>query len=271
MAIAVKRIGSAAPTRVLLHGFASSSGTFLQLLPFLSRHGSLLLVDLPAHGHSSVPLEDPDPAAMARAVVDVLVERRVDSFQLIGHSLGALVATHVAIAMSDRLEGLCLISCAGIGREINVSFFRSLIAAQSAIEVRSILSVAHHSAPNNLAQVSGSVFSWLQKPGVRGYLSRISLDGSFAADMPEVIARGIPVSVLWGAKDNVLPVANARRLPSSVPVVVLPDAGHAPHMEAPAEVARWILAAPRRRAPNTARLAAPSLGPGAPDGQAPHC
>jgi pyruvate dehydrogenase E2 component (dihydrolipoamide acetyltransferase) len=244
MGISVKRIGSTGPVRVLLHGFASNAGTFLPILPFLSAKGSLILIDLPAHGHSAVPLAPPKPETMARAVVDALSERNIESFQLIGHSLGALIATHVAIAMADKVAGLCLISSAGVGPEINLSFFLSMVTAQSPEELHSHLAVAYHQPPVNLGPIARTIFAWLQKPGVKQYLSMmIEHADAFSADVQGAVTRGIPTSALWGAKDSVLPIANARALPAEVPLLVLPHAGHTPHMEAPAEVASWILAA----------------------------
>ena len=51
----------------------------------------------------------------------------------------------------------------------------------------------------------------------------------------------VPVQVLWGAKDEVIPAQHAEGLPPGVGVAVLPGAGHMPHMEKAAEVNRALL------------------------------
>ena len=53
-----------------------------------------------------------------------------------------------------------------------------------------------------------------------------------------------PTFIIWGGRDRVLPVANARRMAQEIPgakLCILPDAGHLPHEEAPDEVNRLIV------------------------------
>ena len=52
----------------------------------------------------------------------------------------------------------------------------------------------------------------------------------------------VPVQVIWGRKDQILPVSHAEGLPAAVPVTVLDDAGHLAHMEKAAEVNQKIRA-----------------------------
>ena len=53
---------------------------------------------------------------------------------------------------------------------------------------------------------------------------------------------GVPVLVVWGEKDRILPVEQSEGLPDGVKVLRLPDAGHLPHMERAAEVNEAIKA-----------------------------
>ncbi|MEM7025948.1 MAG: alpha/beta fold hydrolase, partial [Pseudomonadota bacterium] len=46
----------------------------------------------------------------------------------------------------------------------------------------------------------------------------------------------VPVQVIWGRQDQILPVAHSEGLPASLPVTVYDDAGHMAHMEKAAEV-----------------------------------
>jgi pyruvate dehydrogenase E2 component (dihydrolipoamide acetyltransferase) len=248
--VAVTRIGRDAPVRVLLHGFGSNSGTFQNLLPFLRGKGSLVLVDLPGHGRSGVPDYDPSPDKMAVAVAEALSPLHLDSFQLVGHSLGAMVATHVAAALAPQVSRLSLIACAGVGPELNLSFFRAFLSATAAEDLLPQLAAAYGTPPQDLSKIGRGIFAWLEKPGVRAWLGKVVESApSFSAAIAPAIAKGIPVSALWGARDIITPVGNARSLPPEVSLDILDDAGHVPHLEAPAEVARWILTgspSPRR-------------------------
>ena len=53
-------------------------------------------------------------------------------------------------------------------------------------------------------------------------------------------ALAMPVRVIWGAEDRILPVSHARNLPQNITVEVLPGSGHMVQMEAAAKVNRII-------------------------------
>ena len=235
------RIGRGAPFRVLLHGIGSNSGSFQSLLPFLHGKGSLVLIDLPGHGRSGVPTYEPSPDKMALPIVDVLRTLKLNAFQLVGHSLGGIVATHVAVALAPQVTGLSLIACAGVGPELNLSFFRAFLSATSVEDLLPYIAAAYARPPKDLSKVGRAIFAWLERPGVRASFGRvIASASSYPANVAAAVANGIPVSALWGAKDAITPVGNARSLPGSL-ADILDDAGHVPHIEAAAEVARWIL------------------------------
>ena len=46
--------------------------------------------------------------------------------------------------------------------------------------------------------------------------------------------------MIWGREDRVIPVAHAEALASRLPIHILEDAGHLPHMEEAGEVNRLI-------------------------------
>ena len=51
----------------------------------------------------------------------------------------------------------------------------------------------------------------------------------------------LPVQVIWGALDQIIPASHAVGLPENVKTHVLPGAGHMPHMERAADVNRILL------------------------------
>ncbi|MBS0524222.1 MAG: alpha/beta fold hydrolase [Proteobacteria bacterium] len=227
---------------MLLHGFGANLGTFKELLPFLLGKGSLVLVDLPGHGNSSVAGAPRSAPGVAEAVISALLDRQIDSFHLIGHSLGGLVASFMAAARPQHIERLSLIACAGVGPLLNTAFFRGFLAATSADELLPSLAAAYSSPPDNLRRVSELTFAWLSRPGVRAYLKDlVEAVPGVEIDLRSTIGRGVEITALWGRNDGVLPVENAHHLPAQIPVTVLPDAGHTPHIEMPAEVAKWLL------------------------------
>ena len=64
---------------------------------------------------------------------------------------------------------------------------------------------------------------------------------------PEALAKhlgelgDIPVQVVWGAEDRIIPARHADGLPAAVRTHVLAGAGHMPHVERASEVGRLVL------------------------------
>ncbi len=56
----------------------------------------------------------------------------------------------------------------------------------------------------------------------------------------EIAALQLPVQIIWGREDRIIPVAHAEALASRLPVRVLEQTGHLPHMEKAGEVNRLI-------------------------------
>ena len=74
-----------------------------------------------------------------------------------------------------------------------------------------------------------------------------STAGAISADLAQLWSNladlRIPVLIIHGAKDKLVPLSNSRRLAASMPtasLLELPDSGHCPHEENPEEVCRAI-------------------------------
>jgi len=100
------------PVVVMIHGIASSSVTFQNLVPLLSPTHRCITIDLLGFGESPIPegatytLEE-----HAAAVEATIRELRLDEpFVLVGHSLGSLIATRYAATHRRELERLVLVS-----------------------------------------------------------------------------------------------------------------------------------------------------------------
>jgi pimeloyl-ACP methyl ester carboxylesterase len=103
---------------VLVHGFTGSSDDFLDVHASLAEAGRTVLVDQRGHGDSS-NVGDPDGYSFDIQVADLLGfldTLGIASCDLLGHSMGGMVALRFALAHPDRLSSLVLMdtSCAPI-------------------------------------------------------------------------------------------------------------------------------------------------------------
>lgn len=107
----------AAPPLLALHGWLDNAASFTRVAPLLAGRHRVIALDLPGHGHSAhLPDGVPryhavDQVAHVLAAADALGLAR---FDLLGHSLGAGVASLVAAAAPTRIGKLALIEGLGV-------------------------------------------------------------------------------------------------------------------------------------------------------------
>jgi len=104
-----------APPLLLVHGWLDNAASFALLAPKLADRFHVIALDLPGHGHSghlpeSTIYQHVDYVRAVLAAADALALPR---FHLLGHSLGAGVATMLAVAAPERVRALALIE--GLG------------------------------------------------------------------------------------------------------------------------------------------------------------
>jgi 3-oxoadipate enol-lactonase len=101
---------------ILLHAAMGSSKRFYRWVPILSRHHTVVRLDMRGHGKSEVPrAEQFSFERLARDVIDLADHISCDSFHLAGSSAGAIIAMQVALEQPRRVESLaCYAAAAGL-------------------------------------------------------------------------------------------------------------------------------------------------------------
>ncbi|TFB55195.1 alpha/beta fold hydrolase [Cryobacterium tagatosivorans] len=99
------------PVVILVHGIASSSETFRNMVPLLVPRHRVIAVDILGFGQSPAP-EDceytlEDHVASLEATIRSL--KLDESFTLVGHSLGSLIGSRYAAKNRRRVSGLVLV------------------------------------------------------------------------------------------------------------------------------------------------------------------
>lgn len=248
----------AGPGVVLLHGFTGSTATWDDLRARLRGAFTTVAVDLPGHGRSTAP---PDPAryALSRFADDlarVLDALGLDAAAVLGYSLGGRAALRFALAHPARVTALVLESASpGIAdpraREARA---RADHALAEAIVRDGIARFVDHWERLPLwasqARLPAATRAALRARRLRHDPHGLahSLRGAGAAAEPAVADRlaalGIPTLLVAGALDAKY-VAIAEQMARALPdarLHVVPDAGHAVHLEQPADFAGAVAA-----------------------------
>jgi pyruvate dehydrogenase E2 component (dihydrolipoyllysine-residue acetyltransferase) len=230
---------------VLLHGFGGDAENWRFNLDGLADGRTVLALDLPGHGSSTKDVGGGDLAALATAVTDVLDARGLERAHLAGHSMGGLVAAQLALSAPDRVASLALVAPAGFGEEINADYIEGFIAARTRRELKPVLQLLFADPGLVTRQLVDEVLRYKRLDGVEDALR--TLQASLFGDgrqgrvlASELEGLDVPVLVIWGERDQVLPAAHAQAAPAGARVEVLSGAGHSPHMEAAGEVNRLV-------------------------------
>src|SRR3954453_6397859 len=112
------RISGTGPALLLLHGLACDSSTWLDVIPTLSEHFTVIAPDLLGHGESDKPDADYSLGGYANGMRDLLTILGIDKVTVVGHSFGGGVAMQFAYQFPDRTERVVLVSTGGLGKDV---------------------------------------------------------------------------------------------------------------------------------------------------------
>ncbi len=235
----ILEIGEGTPV-VFIHGFGADLNTWMFTQPTLAERHRTVALDLPGHGGSAKDVGSGDIVALASAVGDALDALGIDTPHLVGHSLGGAIA--LAVAKSRPVASLTLIASAGLGGEINGQFIAGFVAMQRRREAIEVLNLLVHDPAMVSRSMVEDVLRYKRLDGATAALQAIAA-ACFPGGTQSPALAAAPAAraqVIWGRSDRIIPAAHATALGADVPVHILDDAGHLPHMEKAGEVGRLI-------------------------------
>jgi pimeloyl-ACP methyl ester carboxylesterase len=266
------------PPQLLVHGLASSSRSWLEVITPLAEHGEVVAVDLPGFGHTPVP---PGGSARIRAnahfigaLLDALGWERV---RMSGSSMGGLVVTLAAGRQPERFESLVLVNpglpalrrdmwkipkrslvrivpaaIPGVGRLLVDAGYRSKSAEELVdesfagifVDAAAVRSTLRDVIVENVAQAQEH--PWRRHAIYEAASSLVAMHIEGREIGEAIAAITAPTMIIWGDGDllvgqHVIDGLLSRR--SDWHLHVFPAKGHAPMIECPTEflevVHRW--------------------------------
>lgn len=249
----VKKMGQGEPVFLLLHGFASSLYTWQALMEPLSQLGTVIAFDRPAFGLTERPLDwegqNPySPEAQVELVRGLLDHFSVDQAILVGNSAGGTLAMQAALALPERVSGLILAAPAVYSGGGTPAWVRPLLETPQLRRLGPLVSrqfLARSSELIGLAwddptRITPEILALYQKPLKVENWDRALWEFTLASRPANLVERldqfTLPVLVITGDNDRVVPTAESIRLSEELPnvqLVVIDNTGHVPQEEKP--------------------------------------
>ncbi len=224
---------------VLLHGLAGDALTWQFNLTVLGADRTVLAPDLPGHGSSTLDVGRGHVDDLARWVGDLIDTWGLTQVDLVGHSLGARVALSLAHQQPAKVARATLIACAGLGSDLDHQFLDRLADASDLDQSR-LAAARLFAEPGPLVEPMARALTLRQSVPENRAAIKALLDAN-RADLSERLvaqdwAPSVPVQLIWGAEDKIVPPPASESIPPGIPFHLLPGAGHMPHVEAASRV-----------------------------------
>ena len=262
------RMAGDGPALLLIHGIGDNSSTWSEILPHLAEKYTVIAPDLLGHGRSDKPRADYSVAAYANGMRDLLSVLGIEKVTVIGHSLGGGVAMQFSYQFPHMVDRLILVSAGGVTRDVHpvlrlvtmpvVNEALKLLRIPGAMPVVRLAGhlIGHlngtslrpgailHDTPDLVR-----VLSELPDPtAYEAYLRTLRAVVDWRGQVVTMLDRcylteNLPVQLVWGDQDTVIPVSHAHLAHSAMPnsrLDIFEGAGHFPFRDDPIRFLRVV-------------------------------
>lgn len=226
---------------LLVHGFGGDINGWLFNQPALAERHLVHALDLPGHGGSSKDVGAGDVGALADVVGAFMAKVGCAGAHVVGHSLGGAVSLALALREPALAVSCTLVGPAGLGPDINMDYVEGFIGAARRKDLKPVLELLFAKPELVSRDMINDVLKYKRLDGVDAALRTIA-GNAFAGGRQSMVLADrldeldVPVQVIWGREDKVVPAKHAESLPPDVETHLIAGAGHMVHMEKPGEV-----------------------------------
>ena len=251
------RIAGSGPALLLIHGIGDNSTTWASVQAKLAQRFTVIAPDLLGHGQSDKPRADYSVAAYANGMRDLLGVLDIERVTVVGHSLGGGVAMQFAYQFPQLVERLILVGAGGVTHDVNIALrAASLPMGGEALALLRLPLVLP--AVQVAGKVAGSLLGNTSLGRELPHVLRILRDlpeptasSAFTRTLRAVVdwrgqvvtmldrcylTESVPVQLIWGDRDVVIPVSHARMAHAAMPgseLEIFAGSGHFPFHDDP--------------------------------------
>ncbi|MFT7621899.1 MAG: pimeloyl-ACP methyl ester carboxylesterase [Myxococcota bacterium] len=236
--------GGSGPPILFVHGLGGNATHWLHVAPNLVDTHRVLCVDLFGHGESDRIASGYSVNSYVEQIVSLLDGLGIEKVTIVGHSMGGMVSMALSLAAPERIERTVLVNPAGMQPQILPFRAGGFFVMRQQILGRVL--------PKSWKWILRQVF-FQDNPWTRQFIKTCDetydedevyamahmmeslrpdlLGRNYAAMLPSVT---VPIFLIWGDRDRLVPVRFLRRAAEDLPNVTLeeiPECGHMPNIE----------------------------------------
>jgi pimeloyl-ACP methyl ester carboxylesterase len=248
-----KIMGQGEPVFVLLHGFGASLFSWHAVMESFSKYGTVIAYDRPAFGLTERPMtwmgENPYSShANLTLLLGLLDHFNIQKAILVGNSAGGALSMQFTLQHPDRVQALILVDAAVFESGGGPSWLRPFYNTPQMNHLGPLIVRSVQKSGLNLIKTAWYDPSNITQETWDGYTKPLKADNwdralwyFTAASYPSGLAAhlsefNLPVLVITGDTDKIVPTADSVRLAGLIPnakLVIITQSGHVPHEEQP--------------------------------------
>ncbi len=232
---------------VLLHGLGGMAERWLGVIPFLSKRCRVIAPDLIGYGQSDKPQTDYTPEFFRETMLGFLDALSLHSVSMVGTSLGGEIVAECAATQLPFIKKIVLVSPAGIMKKATPVLDAYTMAA---------LCPTHESVRNAYQMMVGEDLE-IDNQSVENFILNMTRPNAKMVFLSTLLGMKnspamterlqlikIPVLLIWGSKDKMIPIEYAKEFTDLIPnckFVTMNGCGHIPYQERSAEFSKIVL------------------------------
>jgi pimeloyl-ACP methyl ester carboxylesterase len=245
---------------IFLHGFGVSSYSWRYISEYFKSKYQIILIDLKGFGLSDKPIDyHYSILDQAEVIFKFIKGNSIQNACLVGHSLGGAIALATYIKIHEAgmrsIEKLILIDSAGDKQKVPgfIALLQtpiinhiSFLTIPSHVSTKIVLKKVFFEDSKITDEVVKTYASYVELPGARHAFIETAKQISpknFRGIVQKFKNIEIPVLIIWGKEDEIVPLSVGKKLESEIPnsqLIIIPQTGHAPHEENPSETIKII-------------------------------
>ncbi|MGH9523289.1 MAG: alpha/beta fold hydrolase [Terriglobales bacterium] len=224
-------VAGSGPTLIFLHGAGDNAGTWAKVAPHFTNRYRVVVMDLPGHGESD-PVDGPLTMLDMARNIEFATAVHSPPFIIVGNSLGAWLAMIEAENAPDKTARVVVVDGGPIIGE-RPDLAKVPATREDARKVWD--AILDPGSP----RIPDFILDDVVRQAQRGPIGRLARAGDmprFLMSVDRVQHFPVPVDLLWGESDRLVPVTYARTLQAELPaarLTTLPRCGHIPQAECP--------------------------------------